>query len=67
MNLRVIEGAKETWAREENKLPDDTPTDADLFGQDRYIREKPRCPGGGTYTLGKVSEKPRCSVADHTY
>ena len=67
MNLRAIEGAKATWELEKKKLPTDTPTDADLFGPANYIRQKPECPRGGTYTLGKISEKPRCSVAAHTY
>lgn len=65
--LRAIEGAKNTWALEKKKFPTDTPTEADLFGPANYIPEKPQCPRGGTYTLGQVSEKPRCSIADHTY
>lgn len=67
MNLRVLEGAKATWAMEKKKLPTDIPTDADLFGPERYIREKPMCPLGGKYTIGSVGEKPKCSIADHTY
>jgi len=41
------------------------PTDADLFGPDKYIETKPSCPAGGTYTLGSVREKPTCSIPDH--
>ena len=67
MHLRTIDGAKATWALENKKLPTDTPTDADLFGPTNYIREKPACPRFGKYTLGKVGEKARCSVAGHTY
>jgi hypothetical protein len=67
MLLRSIEGAKATWALEQKKLPTDTPTDADLFGRNAYIYEKPTCPQGGTYTLGKVGEKPRCSFPGHRY
>jgi hypothetical protein len=67
MNLRAIEGAKATWALENRKTTNDVPTDADLFGADRYIRDKPQCPRNGTYTLGKVGEKPTCSVRGHTY
>ena len=61
-NLKQIEGAKATWALEANKTPTDTPTDSDLFGPTAYIREKPACPAGGTYVVGTVGEKPRCSV-----
>ena len=67
MNLRGIDGAKATWALENKKLPTDTPTDADLFGPTNYIRSKPECPKGGKYTLGKVGEKPKCSIPNHTY
>ncbi len=67
MNLRAIQGAKETWALERNKTPNDVPTDGDLFGPDKYLREKPVCPRDGIYTLGKVSEKPTCSVPGHTW
>jgi hypothetical protein len=67
MNLRAIEGAKATWTLENKKLPTDTPTDADLFGSDLYILKKPQCPDGGVYTLGTICEKPKCSVAGHSY
>jgi prepilin-type N-terminal cleavage/methylation domain-containing protein len=67
MNLRAIEGAKATWALEAKKNNQDVPTDADLFGPDKYIRDKPSCPANGTYTLADVGSKPSCSVADHVY
>jgi len=31
-----------------------------------YIKKEPSCPSGGTYTLGTVIEKPRCSIPGHT-
>jgi hypothetical protein len=65
-NLKNIEGAKATWALENHKETNAVPTDADLFGRTLYISEKPPCPGNGTYTLGAVSEKPRCSIRGHT-
>ncbi len=64
-NLKTIEGAKGIWALEMKKNDTDVPTDADLFGADKNIRDKPSCPAGGTYTIGAVSEKPTCSVPDH--
>ncbi len=65
-NLKQVEGAKATWALEMKKVNTDTPVDGDLFGTDKYIREKPNCPGGGTYTLARVDAKPTCTVAGHT-
>ena len=64
-NLKTIEGAKGIWALEMKKTDSDVPTDADLFGPDKNIRDKPTCPAGGTYNIGAVSEKPTCTVADH--
>jgi hypothetical protein len=65
-NLKMMEGAKAIWALENHKTTNAVPTDADLFGPTLYIREKSPCPGNGTYTLGAVSEKARCSIRDHT-
>lgn len=64
-NLKTIDGAKGYWALEMKKGDTAVPTDADLFGPDKAIREKPRCPADGTYTLGSVSEKPTCSSPGH--
>jgi hypothetical protein len=65
-NLKAIEGAKNTWALQNKKTDDDIPTDSDLFGVGRYMQSKPNCPAGGIYTIGRVGEKPRCSIQDHT-
>jgi hypothetical protein len=65
-NLRSIQGSKETWMLENRKSTNDIPADSDLFGETLYIREKPACPSGGTYTIGRVQEKARCSVKGHT-
>src|SRR5213083_814684 len=62
-NLKQIEGAKASWAMENKKTNADTPADADLFGATQYIRSKPACPGGGTYTLAAVDTDPSCSLA----
>jgi len=63
--LKAIEGAKANWALDMKKSDADVPTDADLFGADKYIESKPTCPAGGTYNLGAVREKPTCSVPEH--
>ena len=64
--LKSIEGAMRTWMLEKRKTTNDVPADSDLFGATLYVREKPECPNGGTYTIGKVGEKPRCSIKGHT-
>src|SRR5258705_7011315 len=62
-NLKQLDGAKATWALEQKKTNTDTPGDTDLFGATQYIRDKPACPGGGTYTMGDVQSKPLCSLS----
>src|SRR5881394_1123595 len=63
--LKAIEGAKAQWALENKKADTDVPSDADLFGPDKYIERTPQCPGGGTYSLNAINAKPTCSVQDH--
>jgi prepilin-type N-terminal cleavage/methylation domain-containing protein len=60
-NMKQIDGAKNTWALEQKKQNTDSPADTDLFDTDKYIREKPQCPGGGTYAVGTVITKPTCT------
>jgi prepilin-type N-terminal cleavage/methylation domain-containing protein len=60
-NLKQIDGAKATWALENKKVNSDSPVATDLFGSTAYIRDTPVCPGGGTYTLEQVQNKPTCS------
>ena len=65
-NLRQLDAAKNQWALENNKKADDVPTEADLKPFIRLINgELPRCPQGGHYTLGPVSEAPKCSQPGH--
>lgn len=61
-NLKLMAGAKATWAMEFRKLPADIPRDADLVGPTNYILEKPACPQGGTYQLRAIEEDPVCSI-----
>ena len=60
--LKTISDAKQHWANALNRSADDVPTIDDLRV---YLRGMPECPAGGTYTLGKVSEPPHCSIAEH--
>ena len=65
--LHILEAAKKEWAKAKG-LPDSAvPTDADLFGSQAYIKQKPGCPGGGIYTLKSVGDHPVCSIPDHVY
>jgi prepilin-type N-terminal cleavage/methylation domain-containing protein len=68
-NLKQMDGAKASWALEQKKANSDTPGDTDIFGATAYIRDKPSCPGGGTYTLNAVDTKVACSYAGsgHSY
>jgi outer membrane lipoprotein-sorting protein len=66
-NLRQIDAAKNQWALENNKKAGTVVTEDDVKP---YIKldadgNLPKCPSGGTYTIGKVGEKPTCSTAGH--
>ena len=66
-NLRQIDGAKQTWALEMGKHVGDIPSWSDIRpylgrGTNGPI---PKCPSGGTYTIGTVETAPKCSVAGH--
>lgn len=66
-NLKMIDKEKTAWALENKKTSSDIPTEADLFGPTKYIKDRPYCPVGSayTYTLGRIDEKPRCSCPFH--
>ena len=64
-NLKVIEAAKAFWAMERQKTTNDTLTEADLVAPN-LLREMPRCPNGGTYRLGRVEQKPTCTIRGHS-
>jgi hypothetical protein len=61
-NLRQIDGAVQQWALENRKTTNDTPAWSDL---QPYLRSTLVCPEGGIYSLGRVQDLPRCSVAAH--
>jgi len=66
MNLNQINGAKNVWVLDRNKSTNDVPTLDDLVGESGYIKEMPKCSMGGVYTLGRVDERPTCSVPGHS-
>jgi outer membrane murein-binding lipoprotein Lpp len=64
-NLRLIDGAKQQWALEHSKGPNDVPQPQDIAP---YLPNNmiPQCPGGGRYTLNAVNKAPTCSIPGHT-
>jgi hypothetical protein len=63
-SLTQIDLAKEMWQVDNNKPGTATPTVADLS---YYLpgRKLPSCPEGGVYVIGRIDQKPRCSVPGH--
>jgi hypothetical protein len=64
-HMRMIDAAKQTWAKERHKTANDVPIWDDLTGTNRYLKEKLVCPAAGTYTLGRVGEASSCSWPNH--
>lgn len=70
LNLQQISICKELWASNENKSSNDIPTWNDLrpyiadwvTNRMRWTNGTAYCPAGGTYTIGKVGEFPKCSL-----
>lgn len=60
-NMRIIERAKANWTEARNRQPNEIPTMTDLFAAELEFKFAPVCPSGGTYSVGCVGEKPRCS------
>ncbi len=60
-NLRQIDGAKHQWALENGMTDKDAPDEAQVA---EYVRKGtfPTCPIEGTYTIGKMTVDPSCSL-----
>lgn len=66
-NLQKIDSAKEQWALENNlsngsEVPDGWLDDDNIVGPEGYIKKKPVCPAGGTYTPNPIGTDPECSI-----
>jgi hypothetical protein len=63
-NLRMIDGAKQQFALERQKLSVSPVNPADILP---YLRGNvmPACPAGGVYTINMVAMPPTCSVPGH--
>ena len=71
-NLRMIDGARQTWGLENNKGPGDVPTWADILpylGRGGETNDKTKealkCPQGGVISLGPLSNHPACTFPGH--
>ncbi len=61
-NLRIIDSAKEQWAKANDTNNCQVVTDNDIF---KYMKNgrAPNCPSSkGRYTLSKIGESPQCSI-----
>jgi len=65
-NLSTIEAAKQMWGVEYGKTDGAVPADADLIGEDLYIKQMPGCPAGGTYAINAIGQTATCNIAGHT-
>jgi hypothetical protein len=68
-NLRIIDAAKEQWAIDthapSNSIPNWNDIRPYLLGRDGTNNVIPKCPSGGVYTIGALSNAPTCSVKGH--
>lgn len=65
-NLRVIDTAKQLWGMESGKHDADEPDVADLVGAGLYLKQMPKCPGGGSYSFATIGEYPECDLGGGT-
>ena len=68
-NLGIIRDIKSDWAKSFgitnlDVAPETTMTNQ--FGWKQCLAERPRCPAGGKYFVGRLCDPPRCSISGHT-
>jgi hypothetical protein len=64
-NLRQIDAAAQEFALEKGKKPGDAinyPDDLTLYIKLDKDNKIPPCPRGGTYTIDRVGDEPKCSI-----
>jgi hypothetical protein len=64
-NLRQIDNAKQQWAADHKKAPNDVPTAQDLSPYLGRSFSALSCPAKGTYSINAVDQNPTCSVPKH--
>jgi hypothetical protein len=62
--LRAIDAGTQNWAIQHRVESNAVPTWSDIRP---YLPQdmKPKCPQGGSYTLGSACTAPRCSISEH--
>ena len=68
-NLEVIRDIKSDWAKSFgitnlDVAPETTTTNQ--FGWKQHLGDRPQCPVGGKYFVGRLCDPPRCSILGHT-
>ena len=59
-NLRQLDGAKQQWELKTHRTTNDpAPAITELSN---YLRQTLICPQGGTYTVDRVGQSPKCSI-----
>jgi prepilin-type N-terminal cleavage/methylation domain-containing protein len=65
-NLAQIQAAKQIWGVENNKGPTAEADEAEIVGQELYIKVKPKCPSGGEYLYKSIDIPAICTFGgDH--
>jgi hypothetical protein len=64
-NLRQIEGAMQQCALENKMSPTNIVTAEQILPYLKGQEEVFRCPSGGTYTFGSLTNAPTCSIPGH--
>jgi len=64
--LKNIAAAKAIWEDEQFRGTNEVPSLTDLFGTNIVNSKRFTCPDGGTYTIGKAGDPPRCSLPMHS-
>src|SRR3954468_23384824 len=59
-NLRMIDGAKQPWALENNQNENAIPHPENLNKFLPRSFDEVKCPAGGTYSINRVADKPVC-------
>jgi hypothetical protein len=65
-NLRAIHLAKKQYSQEFHLTNGDN-ISVDLLRNRFPSNQVPKCPRGGVYTVGKIGQKPSCSIHGETW
>jgi prepilin-type N-terminal cleavage/methylation domain-containing protein len=63
-NLKQMQCAITAWGIEGRRTTGDSIDSNELFGADKYLRDEPQCPGGGTYQFLNIGDSPEVSCTE---